>query len=155
VSFPSNILAALEAPLLALDGVEAVEMRLPRMTDENGTVCLIAAEWTPGEVEIAGDHMFFEPTTATYDIAISHQVLHDDPEAGLALHAEVATRIRRMLYRDPAVRLSLLSLNEVDGDHRERVLKYAVPSQRYANNKFDDGFRFLSATQLIVTTETV
>jgi len=95
-----------------------------------------------------------EPTLAVYNLRIQNLVKAFQAADGLALFTLHAKMIRSILYRDPDLRLQLLSLSEVVLSSTERVMKYGVARQDFLQAQLPDAFTFLCNTDFTVETET-
>lgn len=119
-------------------------------TDPNVSIGVTFSDWEPAEPMDIGLN---EPAQAHYGFSIQSLVKHSKREYGEHIGAVMASRIRRMLYRDELLRLSLHSISASDGDVLERVLKVKVVRQECMDTSFKGGFAFMSQTDFQVTTE--
>lgn len=154
MDFPENIVALLAEHLGKLEGVTAVVRRSLNMTDPHGTLGITVDSWRPLESEMGVATQ--EPTIVQHSLALEHVVKADSAEVGHQLHRDTAKTFRLMLYRDPALNVALRQLNAASGDgHVERILKWEIPAQEFANNEIASAFVFMSSTEILVTTETL
>lgn len=152
MSFPENIIDAMETHLLNVEGVDFVVPRSLNPTDPHGTLGLVVEEWSVHEVEMGP--LGFEPSLSTYTFVLQHMVKESDQIIGEKLHRETAKRIRLMLYRDESLAVAFRQLQDVAGNRRERPLKWQILGQRFASNEIAGHFVSLSVTEFSFTTET-
>lgn len=119
-------------------------------TDPNVSIGVTFTDWEQAEPMDIGMN---EPAQAHYGFSIQSLLKHTRREHGEHIGAVMAARIRRMLYRDEVLRVSLHSISVTDGDVTERVLKVKVLRQECLDTSFKGGFAFMSQTDFQVTTE--
>lgn len=119
-------------------------------TDPNISVGVTFNDWEAAQPMDIGLN---EPAQAWYGFSIQSLIKHSRREEGEHLGTVMAARIRRMLYRDEGLRVSLHSISVTDEDIRERVLKVKVLRQECMDTGFKGGFAFMSQTDFQVTTE--
>lgn len=119
-------------------------------TDPNVSIGITFSEWGPNEPSDIGGR---EPALADYSFSLQTLIKHSRREEGEHLGAVMAARLRRMLYRDDALRVSLHTISVSDEDTLERVLKVKVLRQECVDTSFKGGFAFMSQTDFLVTTE--
>lgn len=162
MTFPNSITSTLMNNLARIEnltmldngtptGVPAIFARPLRHTDPYVCIGVVATEWVPDELEIGGT----EPTLSTYTIHIQAFAKHTDEQVGSLTHSLLTKSVRAMLYRDPALRVALGSLNESSLGITERAQRWGVRQQRYASNEIDGQFVFLSTTDFWLQTESV
>lgn len=161
VCFPNNVVDMLATQLKNIEmplptNVEnrvRVHKRPIRETDYTQSISVIPSLWVPDEdsFEMAGDKN--EPTIQRYTIAIEALVVDMDEERGLATHALLSSLVRLMLYRNPAIRVGLPML-EVDlSGYREKLARWGISQQRFANNQIGKNFVFLSTVDFWFETD--
>ena len=118
--------------------------------DPNISIGVTFSGWEPQEnANISG----WEPAMATYSFVIQTLIKHTKREDGEHLGAVLANRLRRMLYRDQDLRISLYSISVLSGELHERVIRIRVDRQECVDTAFKGGFAFMSSTDFRVTTE--
>lgn len=152
--FAELAIDALGAHFATVEGVSSVLKRSLNPTDANGVLGLVCDSWTPLDYEMGG-RGFMEPSLVQYMFGVEHLVKWATAAEGNKVHREVAKAVRLMLYRDPAVQVSLRQLSVDEGTSRERFQRFYVGEQRFASNEIQGAFVFLSATVLVIETEIV
>jgi hypothetical protein len=117
--------------------------------DPNFSVGVILSNWQPSELLIGQ----FDPVMGRYLISIQTMVKQSNREQGEREHAILAKLIRVMLYRDEALRVSLLQLRDGDFSPYERAMRYGVIQTNYADTKASAFYAFLSMTDIFLETE--
>lgn len=155
VCFPNNVvdmlatqLEDIELPLPSeMEKRVRIEKRPIRNTDYTQTVSIIPALWMPDmdSMEMQGSRS--EPTIQRYTILVEALVVDLDEERGLATHALLSSIVRLKLYRSIPIRVAL-PLLEVDLEgYRERLMRWGIHQQRFANNQLEKNFVFLSTLE--------
>lgn len=130
-----------------------VEKRPISPIDPDGTIAIFPEDWLPStEIEIGRSN--FEPTFATYKLAIQNVTIHGDLELGRAHHAADSKALRAMLYRDQTLHVGLGGLEETFMGSVERVKKYRVTRQNFQSARLDLSFYYLCKTEIQIETET-
>lgn len=161
-SFPGDVTTVLAEKLGTLPGLSQLDygnetkpasfMRPLRPSDPAVCIGTFVIDWEPGEQELG----FSEPMLSTYVWAVQLLVKHGDEQEGLNLHSNLSKQVRSMLYGHGPLRVALTALNENNGEGRlERVGRWGVRTQRYANNEIDGNFVYLSTTDFWLQTETL
>lgn len=161
VCFPNNVvdmlatqLANIEMPIPDEEENRVRVVKRPiRSTDYTQTLSVFPALWVPDEnsFEMAGGRS--EPTIQRYTVAIEALVVDMDEERGLATHALLSSLARLMLYRNTALRVGL-PLLEVDlSGYREKLARWGISQQRFANNLIEKDFVFLSTVDFWFETD--
>lgn len=149
LDYPFVVVTALKPILAALPGVEAVFMRETRQTDPDTSIGFYPLDWMPTEYEIG---RWDEPSIGVYHYMVESFIKHGDADEGAQVSAELSTLIRRTLQRSDEVIAALGALNVASG-YTERVLKWNVTRQTFAQDETGTTFRFASATLFDVHTE--
>lgn len=150
--FAELAIDALATHFATVEGVSSVVKRNLNPADANGILGISIDSWTPVDYEMGG-RGFLEPSVVQYMFAVEHLVKWATAAEGNKVHREVAKAVRLMLYRDPAVQVSLRQLSVDEGTSRERFQRFYVGEQRFASNEINGAFVFLSATVLVIETE--
>lgn len=152
--FPNNVVLRIAAALDGIDETVTVFKRALKATDPDLSIGVFPAAWLPQQESLEIGHGFVgEPTLQEYQIGVQSFIKHSDREIGLALHSVLANRVRTVLYRNAALRLSLESLSVVDGDYQERFMRSKIRNQRYMNNEISGKFVYLSVLDYSLETE--
>lgn len=146
--YPMLLFDAVLPILSELDPVNAAFTRQVNYTDPNGSVGLTISHWVPDEPTIGG----FEPISGTYTFVIQAMTKNTNEEEGEIEHYRLADTIKRTIYRDITFRDSIKVLH-VDDDFGEHTSRWGLTEQRFADNKINTEFVFLSSTVLYINTE--
>lgn len=156
--FPNNVVITLLPFLGEIDGIEALVARPVWNTDPDVTVGITTVEWTPRleSIEIGKPNGTAEPTLSQYIYMIQGFIRHTDEVDGLKAHSWLSKRIKRVVYRNPAVAVALTALSVTD-EHNitERLQRFGVRAQRFLTNEVQGAFLYMSTLELFVETETI
>lgn len=155
-AFPGNVIEAVRPRLQLLDPDLYVTTRPLQPTDPIQSVGVTAVQWGPVEnsYEI-GKSFPGEPTLQRYDFVVQALVKHTDQSEGTAVISALSSMIRRMLYRDAALKVALSSLNSSALGSIERTQRWGVGSQRYLTNEVSGNWVFVSTSEFWVETESI
>lgn len=153
-AFPNNAVTAIAVAMATIDSDLIVLKRPLRPSDGGPAIGVWGALWTPDEEsrEI-GHRPQGETTLSSYQLGVQSFVKDGDQERGLAAHAVLAARIRRVLYRDTALRLSFSSMSVTDGTFTEHFSRWTVGSQRFMNTDIEGTFIFASTVECRMETQ--
>ena len=96
-----------------------------------------------------------EPALTRYQFRIQNLVKHSDEILGKAWFALDAKAIKAVLYRDDALALRLVALNEELLGTRETVKQWGVGRQRFLSNELRSQFIYLAQTDFWLETESI
>lgn len=152
--FPNNVVLAIAVGAQNLVGVdpECVFLRPLRQTDPDVSIGVVATGWSPTETEIGSPR---GPTVSTYTYAVQSMVKHADAVLGLAAHAVLSKRVRRMLDNVTSASLSLGQLMVTDTTSIERTQRFQITRQQFLSNEISNSFVFIAALEFFLETETV
>lgn len=126
------------------------------ITDGTESVGIFPDDYTPDErsLELGFAKSPVEPTVQNYSITIQGLVLDADEQNGIAVHSLLSSEIRNMVFRDPALRavLPTLNINYGVGKPTETLIKWSVVRQSFMNNEFRGQYAFLSSLQMNIQT---
>ncbi len=152
--FPNNIVAAIASAMAGIDPDTTIKKRPLRPSDPNQSLGIWGALWDPAEESLEIGHSpIGEPTLGTYQIGVQSFIKDGDQERGLRIHSIFAARVRRVLYRDQGLRVSLASMSVIDGPVTESFRRWRVGNQRYMNNDIDGTFVFAATVECFAETE--
>lgn len=153
--FPNNVVDLVATFLGTIDTDFMILKRPLRPTDPNQSIGLFGTLWMPDESSYEmGGVAPAEPTLSTYQLGVQCLVKDGDEERGLIVHSIMSKRVRSVLYRDQALRVSLGSLYVTDGLSTERTTRWGIRTQRYMNNDIEGKFVYLSTLDYWLETET-
>ena len=153
-AFPNNFIATCAPYMKAIDTSMTVVLRPLRPSDPDHIIGVFAALWLPDEESYEIGHSSpGEPSLQRYQVGFQGMVKHGDEPKGLAIHAVLAAKIRRVLYKNASLRNDIASLVVTDGSSTERVRRWNVRLQRYMNNEVEGTFIFVSTAEVILETE--
>lgn len=154
--FPNNVVELVAAKMQLIDSDFVVLKRPLRPSDPNQSIGIFGTLWMPDEssLEIGGIAPA-EPTLSSYQLGVQCLVKDGDEERGLTIHSIMSKRVRSVLYRDEALRVSLGMLYVTDGLSTERAKRWGIRTQRYMNNDIEGKFVYLSTLDYWLETETV
>lgn len=120
--------------------------------DPSGAVGVFADNWTQDENSaVIGQ---FEPQDQRYVIRVQNMIKSLDHSTGRAQHSVDAKTIRVILYRDPDLRVRLLSVTEEMLSSIERVSRFGVARQEFLSGRVGSTFMFMTTTFAFVDTNT-
>lgn len=149
--FPYSIARTLEPYFQQVDGVDAVLRRSLFQKDPNHSVGIAALNWTPGE-RLIGQ---FEPVMGDYFVNVQVLCKNTNAEEGEQEHAILSKRVLLELYRNTALRTSVMQLRDSLTPPFERMMDFKVLGQRFAQDQISGEFTFLSGIDITFTTELV
>ena len=152
--FPEGIIDGLQTLLATIDGVTEVHDRDLTPKDRNGDIGIVYFGWSQTEEPEMGTQVFDSPY-ANYEFRISHMVKHANRPQGLEQQRLVARAIRSMLAHDPAAKVALLPQVNASDHYTERLKRWNVQGQAFADDFIDKAFFFVSETSVTFQTETV
>jgi hypothetical protein len=153
-TFPDNVIALMNPAFDTLDPDIDVYNRPLRPSDPDHTIGIFPALWTPDDESYEIGHSApHEPTLQRYQIGVQGLVKNGDEPTGLKIHSILATRIRRVLYKNASLRNAIASLVVTDSGSTERIRRWTVRLQRYMNNEVKGTFIFVSTCEVILETE--
>lgn len=154
MTFPSNVVDEIVGALKRNLPDHNLIRRPVKLMDMTRTIGVFALDWNPDErSQQIGQE---EPTTQRYNFRVQNFVKSANEEHGLAEFALDAKLVRVVLYRDTQLRVALSSLQEELLGTVERVLKYSVQRQRFANNETrNSSFVYVAQTDFFVETEAI
>lgn len=172
--FPNNLVNLLYEKLQTIEeddeDLELFVCRRPlRSSDPNNSIGIWGAQVvdnpnsheTGGRAVMGGGRMggmSHAPTILGYVLNLQVMVTDGDEERGLATHAALAQRVRRMLVHNYAFGVSLAELVVVGTDvpvSTERTTGVRrIQSQRFYNNEVSGSFVYVATFEYLVETET-
>lgn len=124
-----------------------------RYADPARSIGIHVAEGTPlAQTQQIGQ---YEPSVERYQFRIQNLVKHSNETMGKAWFALDAKSIKAVLYRDPALRLRLASLDEEILGTRETAKQWGVTRQRFLSNELRSQFIYLASTDFWLETESI
>ena len=168
--FPNNIVNVLALALKDIDpdenvgqpnyyeGVRVFKRPLDRI-DGDKAVSVVAVNWRPvatsKEMGKTAEHILQE-----YYIVVQVMVCDGEEERAIATHSLLATRVRHMLYRSPALAVVLPKLEVEFGSiggvtMREKLVKWDVTTQNFLNHEINGMFVYLASLEMRFTTTIV
>jgi hypothetical protein len=131
-------------PLRANDGYQAIGVFPDNWQPDDDSYEMIGGP--------SGRHM---PSIQRYYIGVHAMVKDTDEELGQANHAELAERVRNMLYTDTDLHLALASLSVVTHSGKTvRAKRWGVESQKYLSNEFSGSWIYLANIRFYLEVET-
>ena len=168
VHFPGNIVNALAAAIKFIDPDKGQDetfeegLRVFRrplaMTDGSESVGIFPQLWTPDESSREMGRHPFEPTIQEYNIQVMALVIDSDEEAGIATHSVLSSKLRHMLYRDPALALALPQLEVSYEGYQSQIVtetlkRWWISRQTFMNTEYSNQFAYLSTVEFHAETE--
>jgi hypothetical protein len=151
--FPMRFIPPIvEALKRGIPSHEVVERSLGP-SEGNDIIGVFPAQWVP---ELDTKEMgSTEPTMSRYTVRIQNLRIDADEIVGRRLFNNTSRMIRAILYRDAALRLALLGLQEVISQSTERVKIFDVTKQDYLSARnSDQQMMYLCTTEMVFVTET-
>jgi hypothetical protein len=158
VVFPNNVVDICATRLQAVDTDLYVCKRPLRSTDQNQSIGVFAALWSPDEESFEiknGPQGRSEPSLQRYQITVQAFVKDMDEERGLAVHSVLSKIVRSVLYRDEPLRVGLTTLSTTMSGSTERTTRWSIMQQRYFANEIQGSWLYLSTLDFLLETETV
>lgn len=123
-----------------------------RMQEAPRSIGVYPATWQEDE----DSHLIGQSEAANNRYLMKIQVMtkHLEELIGRALFANDTKLVRVILYRDPELRVRLLSLQEELLESKEMVQKYRVVRQTFDTADLAGSFVFLSTTDLLIESST-
>ena len=151
--FPDGIVEALIPLMETIDGITQTVDRDPVPNDKNGTLGIAFLGWRSIDHEMGQGH--FGSAISVYEFRLTHLIKHSNRSDGLKEQRLVARAIRSMLAHDPASKVALLPQVHTNANYTERLKRWDVGGQEFADDFIDKAFFFVSETQVTFQTETV
>lgn len=157
--FPNNIVKYVA---LAMKNVDPDIQIFPRPlvnSDPQQSIGVFAQTWGPDpeSVEMIGGMTPGPqvPSIQEYTLGVQGFVKHPQREVGLAIHAAMSQRIRRVLYTDPNLQVLLAQLSvDLDDGWTEAMRRWGVRTARYHSGEIDAQMLYLSTLEFWIETET-
>lgn len=156
-TFPESIVDALKAHLgpdddgvPQVEGITAAFARQLRRSDVNGGLGIHVDDWVAIDYEMGGTGLL-RPTVKEYNLTLAHMVKNLAEEPGAKTHREVAKSLLAMLVEQSPLTVALRQLVGIGDTYTERIDKWQVPGQKFADNEIEGSFVYLSATELTIT----
>lgn len=165
VHFPGNIVNVIAAaaeflvpdqgdpvedPENYVEGVRVFKRPL-QITDGTMSIGVHPQLWEPdpASLEMGFNRSPVEATVQNYTIEVQALVLSADEQEGIATHSVLSSKIRHMLYRDPALAVALpqLEVSHVGFGSlpvKEKLIKWSISRQVFMNTEYNRQFAFLS-----------
>lgn len=168
VHFPMNVINVIAQAVKVIDpdvglpddpafeeGIRVFRRPLD-LSDGSESIGIYPSSWVPdpSSKEMGFNRSPVEPTIQDYRIVIQSLVLDGDEENGIAVHSLLSSKLRHILYRDPALAVVLPSLSVTHGVGGlvERLKTWDIDGQTYLNNTMNGQFVFLSTTEIRIRT---
>lgn len=94
-----------------------------------------------------------EPAIGRYTVRVQNMVKHLKEEEGRKIHNAQCALVRAVLYRNDALRLRLIGVDEEIEGSAERVKQMGVRRQDFLSNQISGSFLYLCASEVYVETE--
>lgn len=134
---------------LIIPSIQHTVRRPLRPIDLTFTMAVIPLNWAPADIAIGQR----QPVKSVYQIQIQTLVKDASEEKGITESSGLAKTIRRMLYEEPSLPISLASNEEDMFGNVERFQRLTVSGQRFMANEVKGHYLFFSVTDLAVETE--
>lgn len=95
-----------------------------------------------------------EPLIQNYTIIIQALVIESEETVGIAKHSVLSSKLRHMVYRDPALQVVLptLTVTHGVGGPTESLKRWDITGQRFLNSELNSQFAYLSELELSIET---
>ncbi len=129
------------------------------MSEGTDTIGVFPASWRPEKESMLMGRAFeeqlsAEPTLNYYAVRVQNLRIDADEEAGRTAFGVTSKKIRAILYRDPALHVSLQSLSEEMFGVVERMKRFEIVKQDFLDAMTNMGAYFMCTTEIVFETET-